>query len=619
VRYRVDVDGLRAIAVLSVLFFHVGAPFAAGGFVGVDIFFVISGFVITGRVLADIGKDRFSIVDFYRRRIRRIFPALAVTLVACVPVFYVLMLPDDRTEFLQSLVAAIFSVSNIYFWKTSGYFDPAGSIRPLLHTWSLAVEEQFYLFAPIFFGIVLRQSRWLVSGILILVAISSLALSVVLTFRAPSANFFLLPTRAWELLLGALVAVFGAQAVAHSLLGKTACWAGLGLIAAAIAAYTPETPFPGLAALPPTLGAALIIAYGGAEETWTSRLLSSWPMVTIGQISYSLYLVHWPIIVAARFWLLSEPGFIAATVICAVSLLLAALSYKYIENPIRYSSSPWLSGRALFAAATATAGIVGLIGYAGAAIAKRQSGSAVMEAKSTAVENSVGWEPHCFLQNRPYTDWNAAACLRISGHPQTALLWGDSFAAHYVAGLAQLAGSAKVNLLQYTAAGCPPVFGYTSLAIRHCQDFNDNMLNVVAQHDVKIVIMSARWDLLRGRGLEGIKPTLEKLRKMQLEVYVLGASPIFPFRPEYLARRRVKADGTAEASWQIGSEQSERNALLRAHVGTDATFIDPLPVLCPEHKCVYLSRGKYLFADYGHFSADGSKFAAGKYFPYFHD
>jgi hypothetical protein len=436
-----------------------------------------------------------------------------------------------------------------------------------------------------------------------------------LTARAPSANFFLLPTRAWELLVGALIAMLGTRAFERESIATPACWLGLGLIGGAVILYGPDTAFPGLAAIPPVLGAALLIAFGGRGDGWTGRLLAAAPMVAIGKISYSLYLVHWPILVATRYWLLEEPGLVASVFVCFASLVLAALSWKYVENPFRYASNGWLAGRTLFVGTAGTIAALGILGYVGARVLTQEA-QPNKEANAAATGHAVGWEKSCFLENRPYSDWDGGSCLRTSGKASNALLWGDSFAAHYVAGITRLADKAEVNILQYTSAGCPPVFGYRSLAIPNCIDFNNNVGAVLAAHDIKIVILSARWDLLRGRGLEAVRSTVDTLVDRGLEVYVIGASPIFSFRLEYMIARHPNVDRIEEASWQIDDGLFERNALLKAHAKR-ATFVDPLEALCPNRKCVHTRHGQRLFTDYGHFSSFGSGIAVETYFPLF--
>ena len=269
-KYRPDVDGLRAVAVLPVVLFHSGIAGFGGGFVGVDVFFVISGYVITLRLLSDLEQGRFSIIDFYERRVRRIFPALFFMIGLTTIAASVLLLPPNFEDFSKSAVATALFVSNMYFWKFSGYFEPSALLRPLLHTWSLAVEEQYYIFMPIAMYLAYRfaRAKWLL--VFLPVALLSFALSVYATTTAPTANFFFLPTRAWELLLGAMLVLTPPLAPARKWLADALGFLGLGLILYAVLSYTEETPFPGVNALAPCLGAALVI-YSGTRWNTTHR------------------------------------------------------------------------------------------------------------------------------------------------------------------------------------------------------------------------------------------------------------------------------------------------------------------------------------------------------------
>ncbi|MGH6971391.1 MAG: acyltransferase family protein, partial [Caulobacteraceae bacterium] len=354
--YRPDIDGLRAVAVLAVVLYHAGLRVTSGGFVGVDVFFVISGYVISKSLLGDIDGGRFSISGFYERRVRRIFPALFATMIASWVAAMALLLPSYLVDYSRSLAAAAAFASNFYFWKSSGYFANGATLRPLLHTWSLSVEEQFYIFAPLTLFLVARyfRKRWVL--VLAPVALASLALSIVATRIGPTANFFLLPTRAWELILGALLALGDPPSLKASWAREVLAALGLALIAYAIFAYSPATPFPGLAALPPCLGAAMLIYVGASGGSLATRFLALPPMVAVGLISYSLYLVHWPIVSFLTYWQLRAPGPDEAPAILAVSLALAALSWRFVEQPFRQARRR-LTRRQLFPGAAFAAGI----------------------------------------------------------------------------------------------------------------------------------------------------------------------------------------------------------------------------------------------------------------------
>ena len=300
-KYRAYIDGLRAIAVLAVLFFHADIG-CGGGYVGVDVFFVISGYLITGLILKDLDGGQFQLVKFWERRVRRILPAVAVVLLACLATGWFLLFSLDFKELGESVLAQALLVSNIYFWRESGYFAQAAEMKPLLHTWSLAVEEQFYLLFPFLLIAFKRFSRKsLVPGILLLCCIS-FSLSVYCSYRHASVNFYFLPTRAWELLLGSFLAAIPAQRTSTRWLTESLSSGGLLAILCAVFFYGPDTRFPGISALLPCVGAALIIWANDHTLTCVGKLLAIRPVVFIGLISYSLYLWHWPMLVFASYW-----------------------------------------------------------------------------------------------------------------------------------------------------------------------------------------------------------------------------------------------------------------------------------------------------------------------------
>jgi peptidoglycan/LPS O-acetylase OafA/YrhL len=282
-RYRPDIDGLRALAILPVMLFHAefGCP---GGFVGVDVFFVISGFLITSLILEEIHNDAFSLAMFWERRIRRILPALFVVVFATLIAACFLYFPDDFKLVGQSVLAQALLLSNVFFWRQTGYFADGVDTLPLLHTWSLAVEEQFYVLFPLLLIYLGRHKRFSIARTILWVGFGSFALSVVGTYSRPTATFYLLPTRAWELMVGAFLAAVPGRHVTKSWLNEMAAWSGLCLILFPIFYYTPDTRFPGLAAVPPCLGTALIIFSGGAKPTLISRVLALKPVAFIGLI-----------------------------------------------------------------------------------------------------------------------------------------------------------------------------------------------------------------------------------------------------------------------------------------------------------------------------------------------
>jgi len=340
-KYRREIDGLRAVAVVPVIFFHAGFALFSGGFVGVDVFFVISGYLITSIILADKEQGTFSLIHFYERRARRILPALFLVMLVCLPFAWFWLLPHDMKDFSKSLVAASMYVSNLFFWYQSGYFDTAAKFKPLLHTWSLAVEEQYYAFFPLLLMATWRLGRRYFFAAICLIAVVSLTLAEWSTIYHPNAAFFLLPTRAWELMAGGIIAFLIMYRerffqVLHSRKGINEALGLLGLlmICYAVVAFDKTIPFPGIYAIVPTVGTALIILFVSSRTT-IGRLLGSRILVGIGLISYSAYLWHVPLFVFARQRSLTEPGTGTLLALSALSIILAYFSWRFVERPFR--------------------------------------------------------------------------------------------------------------------------------------------------------------------------------------------------------------------------------------------------------------------------------------------
>ena len=333
--YRSEIDGLRALAVIPVIFFHAGFNIFSGGFVGVDVFFVISGYLITSIIISELDNQSFSIVNFYERRARRILPALFVTMAISLLFALFLFMPHDLKSFAQSLAAVSFFISNILFWKDSGYFEAESELEPLLHTWSLAIEEQFYIFFPIFLLLFWKFGMRVIIILLTSIFFISIFASEWASIRYPDAGFYLLPFRGWELLIGAFIGLYLHRYgfSRKSILNEVASLTGLILIITGIIIIDKTTPFPGFWALVPCLGTALIILFG-IKGTFVSQILSKYMIVKIGLISYSAYLFHQPILAFGRYVYEDISNFFLFS-LCVLSFLLAFISWKYIENPFR--------------------------------------------------------------------------------------------------------------------------------------------------------------------------------------------------------------------------------------------------------------------------------------------
>ena len=340
-KYRPEIDGLRALAVIPVILFHAGFHIFSGGFVGVDVFFVISGYLITSIILVEMEQGRFSLVNFYERRARRIMPVLFFVMAACFPFAWLYLMPVDMKDFIQSILAVSTFSSNILFWLESDYFDTAAELKPLLHTWSLAVEEQYYIFFPLFLMFTWRMGKTWIVTVLFVVFLLSLALGEWGSYKMPTAAFYLLPMRGWELLIGVFAAFYLSRHTPNAAyigLNNVLSLSGLALICFAIFAYDESIPFPGLYALVPTVGTVLIIVFA-QQGTLVNRILSQKIFVGIGLISYSAYLWHQPIFAFVKYRSFTDPSAGLMLSLCVGVLVLAYLSWRFVEKPFRNKSA----------------------------------------------------------------------------------------------------------------------------------------------------------------------------------------------------------------------------------------------------------------------------------------
>jgi len=604
--YRADIDGLRAIAVLAVLLYHGDIDPFRGGFVGVDIFFVISGYLISKLIAEHVDAGRFSLVEFYERRIRRILPAFLLVTATTLALGSVLLVPKDLIDLARSALAATFFVSNVLFWQSSGYFAGPAETKPLLHTWSLGVEEQFYLLFPLAMLGLTRLGRDARAAILVVAMLAGFGLGFWATMRHPNAAFYLAPFRIWELLLGAVVALAPVPPLRHRWLREACTAAGLVLIAYATVQLSRKTPFPGTAALLPCIGTALLIHAGGQGLSLGTMLLRSRPLVAVGLVSYSLYLWHWPALVFTRYVLrrrLSDPE---ALVVLAVAAALAFLSWSLVERPFR-GSRGILGRRAVFRlAGGAAAGLAALALVIGASglpgrfpQALRDMDLSGREAYRTGI---------CFFGTRRQLDgWNAEACAIGPADRPNALLWGDSFAAHYVPGLRAHADELPWRVLQYTLSACAPAWGFAPSGEPDCPDFNARVRQLVQEHDVQTVLMAANWVLAFERGLEAgaLARTVEELLAGGRKVVLIGQSPILREAAPDIVMKNQLATGAIGPDHSALRYPRSITAGLRQAAG-EATFFDPGARLCEQDLCRFRDGLDLIFWDDSHLTRHGS-------------
>lgn len=541
--YRPDLDGLRAVAVVPVILFHLGFSYTPGGFVGVDVFFVLSGYLITRQIALELEHGNFSLLDFYDRRIRRLFPALFTMLFASAAVALLIVLPDDLLEFGQSLIAASFSVSNFHFWTESGYFAPAAETMPLLHTWSLAVEEQYYLLFPLLLMLIWRFGRSQARFYVCVLAAISFAASIWGSLAAPEAAFYLLPFRAWELLLGSLLALAPRLAPRQTWLRNAAALSGLAAIGIAVATFDARMTFPGFAAALPCLGCALVIwageptVHSNSEQAspLALRFLALPPLVFIGLISYSLYLWHWPLIVFTQY--LAPPGplsvWLAAAVVAA-TLVISYASWKYIEQPLRRGDRIWTTRAWRFrygGALVCAFALAGLTMELGKGFPGLQSKTVL--ATLEAAEDSSPLRDRCHIGARKQGKISLdETCAFGAANQRPVIVLGDSHGAELSYALSEVAKTSGLRVRQITASACPPATDFASSTRMSCPRHMDMMLRGLGDAPRSTVLLTAfyfewasREASQRQAFWSGLDRVVARLREAGHEVILLGGWP----------------------------------------------------------------------------------------------
>jgi peptidoglycan/LPS O-acetylase OafA/YrhL len=520
-KYRREIDGLRALAVLPVLLFHAGFQSFSGGYIGVDIFFVISGYLITSIIINDLHAGTFSILKFYERRARRILPALFLVMMASLPFAWWWMSPTGLHDFSKSVIAVSLFLSNILFWKEAGYFATANELKPLLHTWSLAVEEQYYVLFPLFLMLAWRfiGKRWIV-GMLFVGALASLVVSEWALTRFSSASFYLLPTRGWELLIGALAAFYlfskadtnNSQAQLPPVISQAASLLGLLLITYAVFVYDKSTPFPGLNALVPTIGTVLIVLFAN-PLTIVGKLLGNKLLVGIGLISYSAYLWHQPLFSFARYGNIEEPSKIVYLLLIVISLLLAFLTWKFVETPFRNKNIVkrkqifWfgLIGSLFFIS-------VGLIGVANKGFEKRFNMPTSLSSSFglTQRANECFDKPNLYQNDDWLCDIGVKPASKVQAKPAF-VVFGDSHSKSLFDAFNQAALQANTHAVYSGASYCTPFLGIYILRADQvqvgCHLINQRVFDYVKANQIKKVFLIGRWSVYTDGGYDGTEAT----------------------------------------------------------------------------------------------------------------
>jgi peptidoglycan/LPS O-acetylase OafA/YrhL len=617
--YRPDIDGMRAVAVLAVLAFHAFPNWMPGGFAGVDVFFVISGFLISGIIFEGLQADRFSLLDFYWRRVRRIFPALILVLAACLGIGWLILLPDEYSQLGKHVAAGAGFIANVALWRESGYFDTAAHLKPLLHLWSLGVEEQFYLVWPLLlFG--LRKRPGLMLWSIAALAVLSFAANLWLSAEKPRAAFFLPVGRFWELLAGSVLAYFACNRRLSEEYRELKAFAGLALIVASLGLLDARRTFPGAWALLPVIGTVLVIWAG--PRAWVNRRVLSQPwLVWVGLVSYPLYLWHWPLLAYARVVEGGEPPPAARLALCAASVVLAWVTYELVEKKIRFASLA--SVRRLSVPALAVS--MAALGIAG--VAALQS---VLPPQSASL-------PLVREISRAYHDWEYEGDRVLVGDTGKAVLFfGDSHMQHYWPRVKKIVGERAQpvhTVIFRTAGGCAPVPGIERKG-HSCSRFVEDGFDIARSPQVETVVIAASWVGFLNRGdyyrtgdaaqrplellvpqsewvMEGFEAAVRSLTAAGKQVVIVLSSPRGEaFDPKSAIERgalRVELSGPAPAVPRkeiaaLSAPIDERLKRLAGAVG--AQVIDPSDWLCTPSVCPSADeRGRPLYKDESHLRA----------------
>ena len=652
-KYRSDIDGLRAVAVVPVVLFHARVPMFGGGFVGVDVFFVISGYLITSLIASEMAAGHFSFMDFYERQIRRIFPALFAVMSFCAVFGWFIMTPDDYKRLGQSIIATTLFVSNILFWSQAGYFDTPAAEKPLLHTWSLAVEEQFYATFPLYLFMVARffpRHRLAITGV---ATLASFLLAVWAVHPYPGATFYFGPTRAWELLLGALLAMGAVPSIEGRSLRNAAAFAGVGLIAVAIFGYSKDTTFPGFAATLPTLGAVLIIWSGTNAATPVSGLLSTRPLVFIGKLSYSWYLWHFCLLAFGNYLTVAGLGTLEAIIVVLASLLLSVVSWRYIEQPVRRRRWKTFDRPKLFA--TAAVSMCAFVGLGLWINVNRglpwRLGPDRMESFVAASEFAESRDKCRIDDQSLHVEFCKAGTG--AGDPRF-ILWGDSHAEALRIAIDQAAVSRGESGVFAGRGGCAPLAETERLDAGVCREVNHKILDfILSTPSIETVILAGRWGLWaegtrykredrkpsfvrigtaedmhsdapnnRASFVKGMERTLALLSAAGKKIWLIGPVPEVGYDvPKSIYLDKLGFGGAMD----IRPTHDEFNLRQQFVVSSFHQFAKTYPVkiiwpheaLCDPTKCDVQRGGRPLYSDDNHLSPSGNRAIASIFKPVF--
>ncbi len=629
INYRPDIDGLRAISILAVVLYHADLG-CGGGYVGVDIFFVISGYLITGLILRDLDKGRFQLVEFWTRRVRRIFPALLVMLVACLVAGWFLLFQKDFEQLARSVVAQVLLSSNFYFWNKSGYFADSTELMPLLHTWSLAVEEQFYFFFPFLLLALHRYSRRGLIVVSSLIGAASLGLCVYCSYAHPSAAFYFLPTRAWELLIGALPAMLSTSPAISRGWKEVLAWAGLLAIGYAVFGYNKDTVFPGFAAVVPCAGAACLVWVNGGSSVTVGKILAWPPLVFIGLISYSFYLWHWPLLAYGHYWSTNPDQVLSLPLrwmIVWISFVLAILSWRWIETPFRRGTLFRTRLGILSFAGVSTAALV-LAGFYIILFQGLPDRLPTLAADFADSANDMG-----IRQELDLNDITQEHFVELGGQatqePPKIFVWGDSHAMAILSVIDSLCREHHVRGLAATHSSTAPLLDYESHGTWSLKEqsipYNDAVLKFIQKSKIPDVILAGEW----GRGYDDgqeLRPHLDKtisaLKASGARVWIMRQVPR-PGKdvPRTLALEVMLQGDSQETDFNLDAYHADlahAQGLFESLSGSGVAVLDPVPFFInPQGRLIVESNGRALYFDDQHLSSIGALRLKGLFEPIF--
>lgn len=617
-KYRSEIDGLRALAVIPVILFHAGFTHFSGGFIGVDIFFVISGFLITTIIMSDIEHDRFSFADFYMRRARRILPALYFIIIACIPFSLLIMLPSEIKEFSSSIISVITFTSNIFFWLQTGYFESSAEIKPLLHTWSLSVEEQYYILFPLLLVALSKVNKKVIAPAISIIFGASLYYSYLLVHRNPEQAFFLLPSRGWEILAGALCGIFSAKYVDHfknvSAIHQLLSALGLLTIGWSVAYYEPSDAFPGTKAILPVMGASLVLLYARAG-TLAAKILGHRTLVAVGLISYSAYLWHQPILAFARLqWQeISDIGYLA---LIALTLFASYLTWLYIETPFRKQGALSRFSSKAFAGI----GITGMLAFCVSVYGT--SGFLNFYSPQDRVLSSIEVKTSGHYVADRASAFEYRNFSGDDGKPKL-LIIGDSFAQDLVNAIHEIGAADNYDIsVRHIKARCGNLFMEKSKieslmparAVPTCQGaeyelYTDAKLKSL-MHQADMIWIVSKWKPWQASVLpESIKNIISETGVTPL---VFGTKSFGQYRIRDLLK--VDAHNRSSLTSNIDHAAFRANMIMKSNL-EPSHFVDVLGILCPskDRKChMFTDAGELISPDGDHLTKEGAVFMGRK-------